>query len=227
MKKSTFFVCALFLATACAQSGDYDNPDDSNGNKFSSSSMEPLAWESSSNPERAAWSRFSYGVIDDVFNQLDQVEDAEIFCPSYRSLSRDRKINFWGQLIAGMSYYESGWNPLSRMQESTFSAPDDVTGKPVYSEGLLQLSYGDIEWAPYCEFDWSHDKNLSPKDPNKTILNPEINLNCGIRILADQIARKHEIALKSGVYWAVLKEGGKYSQINSIAKITKRLSFCD
>lgn len=225
--KTIFLVCALLTSLACAPTtGALASEENHQNRNYETTSMEPLAWESSSHPERAQWSRFVYQVVDDVLDQLDQVQDAEMFCPSYSSLSRNQKVNFWGQLIAGVAYYESAWNPLSRMQESTFSEPDDITGRPVYSEGLLQLSYGDIEWAPYCEFDWGHDKSLSAKDPNKTILNPEINLNCGIRILADQIARKKEIALKTGVYWATLREGGSYSQISGIAKITKRLSFC-
>lgn len=189
--------------------------------------MEKLAWESASYPERVKWSTYTFQVVEKVFDTLDQAQDMSSFCPKYSTLNKMQKVNVWGQLIAGMAYYESGWKPTSRMQESTFDYLDKVTGKSVYSEGLLQLSYGDIQWAPYCKFDWSKDKLLSATSPQKTILDPFINLDCGIRILADQVKRKKLIAMKSGVYWAVLKEEGKYTQIPNIKKVVQKISFCN
>jgi hypothetical protein len=186
----------------------------------------PLAWETAAKPERKNWSEFTLKIVSEEFAKLDQVNDASLFCPQYSKLSKDEKINFWGMLIAEMALHESSWDPTSRMKEGS-QGTDWVTGQPVYSEGLLQLSYQDISWAPYCEFDWNHDKNLSPRDPKKTILDPKKNLRCGIKILADQVASKKEIALKSDVYWAVLREGGEYSKIKEIsADIKKRLEFC-
>lgn len=91
---------------------------------------------------------------------------------------------------------------------------DPVTGRQVASEGLLQLSYQDVQWAPYCEFDWSVDKKYSDTDARKSIFDPEkITEDCGIQILDRQVAKKSNIALSSGVYWAVLKIGGKYRGI--------------
>lgn len=186
---------------------------------------EPLAWESASKPFRAEWSKYAMKIVTEEYAKFDRVQDATLFCPRFNSLTVPQKINFWGQLIAGMSYYESGWSPVSRMQETTMGT-DPVTGKPVYSEGLLQLSYQDTQWARYCEFDWSKDKFLSPTDPKKTILDPYKNLRCGIKILAAQVNRKKEIALKTGVYWAVIREGGKYTKIPQITTIVKKLTFC-
>lgn len=184
---------------------------------------EPLAWESASHPERQVWSAFAMRVVDEEFESLDQAQDANLFCPTYDRLSREQKTNFWAQLIAGMSYYESGWSPVSRMQETSLGT-DSVTGKPVYSEGLLQLSYQDIRGYSFCEFDWNKDKNLSSKDPQKSILDPFKNLRCGIKILSSQLARKKEIVVGNGVYWAVIRKGS--SHISQIASLTKRLSFC-
>jgi hypothetical protein len=233
---------SVFVFSACAKNSNFGttNPESSFGDPGDgdpsptpsppptptpSTKMEALAWESSTKPERKQWSAYTMQVIDQEFERFSQAGDATIFCPKYNSLTRDQKINFFGQLIAGISYYESGWSPVSRMQETTMGT-DPVTGLPVYSEGLLQLSYQDIQWATYCEFDWSVDKFLSPTDPKKTILDPYKNLRCGIKILADQIARKKAIVLSSGVYWAVIKDGGRYEKIDEIAAITKRLSFC-
>jgi hypothetical protein len=53
-----------------------------------------------------------------------------------------------------------------------------------------------------------------------------MNLVCGIWILNDQVARKGKIALSSGVYWATLKVGGRYSALDKIKAITQALPFC-
>lgn len=189
--------------------------------------MQPLSWETSTKPERAKWSAYVYQVVDEeAFVDLDKAKDVERFCPKYYSLSEKQKINFWGALFSGISKFESNYNPLSRMHETTMGT-DPVTKKPVYSEGLLQLSYQDVNWAPYCEFDWKKDQYLSSTDPKKTILDPYKNLRCGILIMANQVRRKGSIILSSGVYWAVLKTGGKYQKINQIIAITKKMTFCN
>jgi hypothetical protein len=184
-----------------------------------------LSWEKY--PENRAWSEFMFKIIfTEFFDKMDKAQDIERFCPKYRSLDKYRKTWVLGEMISAISKYESGWNPLSRMQETTMGI-DPVTKEPVYSEGLLQLSYQDIQWAPYCAFDWSKDKALSRTSPAKTILDPYKNLYCGTRILANQIASKGKIILSSGVYWAVIKEGGKYQKIDPITSYTKALPFCN
>lgn len=193
-----------------------------------SSSMEPLAWESSVNGS-SSWSNHIYKVIQEEETQMlgqNVADDVETFCPRYRSLNDDQRLNFWGQLFAGMAKYESGWKPTSRMVETTMD-DDPVTGKQVASEGLLQLSYQDqLSYRMDCGFDWNKDRYLSDKDPRKTILDPYKNLRCGIKIMARQLKNKRAIALSSGVYWAVLKVNGKYTKIPQISAMTKQLTFC-
>lgn len=229
-------VLSVFLFSACAKNPNLNpNPTPSNGNNNNASATpaptppanfqyQALAWESSSHPERKGWSTYAIQIADEELDNLDQVQDAGTFCPKYDSLSRQQKTNFWAQLVAGMSYYESGWNPLSRYKETTMGT-DPITGQPVYSEGLLQLSYQDIRGYSFCEFEWSKDKYLSATDPKKTILDPYKNLHCGIKILASQLARKKNIVLSSGLYWAVLRKGN--STVPKIATITKKLTFCN
>lgn len=189
--------------------------------------MEPLSWESAKRPEAVSWSQYSFQVIDEeAFVDLDKANDATLFCPKYNSLTQTQKINFWGGLFAAMAKFESSWKPTLRYHESTMGT-DPITKQPVYSEGLLQLSYQDVQWAPYCEFDWSKDKYLAPTDPKKTIFDPYKNLRCGILIMANQIRRRGAIVVSTGVYWAVLRQGGKYQKINEIAAITKQLKFCN
>lgn len=186
---------------------------------------EPLSWEASRS-EGKNWSAYVFKVIrEEAYDSLNSAIDSEVFCPNYNNMTKDQRINFFGALVSAITKFESNYSPTMRYQESTMGI-DPITKSPVYSEGLLQLSYQDVQWAKYCQFDWTKDKNLKKTDPKKTIFDPYKNLRCGIKILADQVRRKKEILLTTGVYWAVLREGGRYEKIDEIAAITKKLSFC-
>ncbi|MEK2646254.1 murein L,D-transpeptidase catalytic domain family protein [Bdellovibrio sp. BCCA] len=188
--------------------------------------MTPLSWETSSKPERKAWSQYLMKLVsEDWSSLLKGADDMRDFCPRYNSLSNNERANVWAQLFVAMTKYESGYSPTSRMQETTMGT-DPVTGRPVYSEGLLQLSYQDITGWNFCKFDWSKDRNLSSTDPRKTILDPYINLHCGVGIMAKQIARTGKIKLASGAYWAVIKTNSRYSQISAITSMVKSLPMC-
>lgn len=152
-------------------------------------------------------------------------QDVESFCPMYRRLGSIDQLNFWVQFFAAVAQYESGFDPTSRMTETTMGA-DPVTGQQVVSEGLLQLSYQDELWWPFCDFDYSADRRYGVKDVRRSILDPEKNLSCGIQILNRQVEKRGAIALSSNVYWAVLKINGKYTKLPEIRSITKKLPFC-
>jgi hypothetical protein len=189
-----------------------------------SGKFEALSWESA-NPKNKTWSEYLYKVIDqEELVRLDKAGDTDHFCKNYSRFSREQKINFWGALISGMAKFESAYNPLSRMTEDL--GTDSITGRQVSSEGLLQLSYQDIKGYKFCEFDWNKDRNLNPKDPRKTILDPYKNLRCGIKILGRQVERKGNILLRSGVYWSVIAVGHRNEKISAITGIVRKLSFC-
>lgn len=182
-------------------------------------------------PENAPWTEYLYNLIDlQLFDHLDKAKDMKRFCPTYAKLDREHKIYVWIELFSQVSYYESAWDPTSRMEENM--GTDPVTGKSVFSEGLLQLSYQDVVNYPKllkfpdCKFDWSKDKKLKATDPRKTILDPYINLECGSRIMGDQIDHRGKIVLSSSVYWATLKEGGWYSVVPEIITTMKKIPFC-
>lgn len=188
--------------------------------------MQPLTWESSSQPQRKQWSQYLMKlVLEDWSSLLKGSQDITQFCPKYYTLNNNERANVWAQLFAGMTKFESGYNPTSRMRETTMGT-DPITRKPVYSEGLLQLSYQDIQGWSFCKFDWSKDKSLSATDPKKTILNPFTNLHCGVGIMAKQVARTGKIKLGSGAYWAVLKTNSKYQQIQNITSMVRSLPLC-
>lgn len=185
-----------------------------------------LSWNSSSYPQRAQWSEYLVKLAMEDWNSLLKgADDIQDFCPKYYNLKDEDRANVWAQLFVAMAKYESGYNPTSRMHETTMGS-DPVTGKPVYSEGLLQLSYQDTQWASWCDFNWSKDKNLSATDPNKSILDPYKNLHCGVGIMAKQVARTGAIKVASGAYWAVIKTNSKYQQISNITSMVRSLSVC-
>jgi Putative peptidoglycan binding domain/Transglycosylase SLT domain len=184
----------------------------------------PLSWESASDTNKV-WSNYTFQIIEGLFADFDKCQDITRIRPDYQSLTKTQKINVWGELISAIAKPESSWNPIAEMVETTFINLDPVTGMPVRSEGLLQLSYQDkpnYKNLP-CRFDWNADKNYPVKDIRKTIMNPQINLEFGINVLANQIRRTRKVILSNGVYWAVLRENSRY--IEPITMMVQNLKF--
>lgn len=190
--------------------------------------MLPLSWEKTIT-NSYVWSQYIYTVIKAEEPQMlnaDAALDTDLFCPRFKELTINQRLNFWGELFVGMAKYESGWDPTSRYIETTMPN-DSLTGLPTASEGLLQLSYQDVaNYGGVCEFDWLKDKSLPLKDPRRTILDPFKNLRCGIKIMARIIKRRGVIATETGAYWAVIKKNGSHHRINEISAMTKSLNFC-
>lgn len=230
-----FSVCAaLWSFSGCTKDKAVERPPENPPSVTAPEKAEfaDLSWERN-HPERKAWSSFVFELISaEIFEVLDSAKDAKRICSKYEVLSRDQRILIWGELISAMAYFESGWSPTSRMTETTMGT-DPVTGKQVASEGLLQLSYQDVPnygsvlKYPLCKIEWGKDKSLSVTDPKKTIFDPYINLECGLRILANQVQKKKLVVLSSGAYWAVLKDGGKYSKVDSIISMVAKTGLCN
>jgi hypothetical protein len=183
-------------------------------------------WEAPRAAAGISWTRFaSILVLTEAPALMKGTNDVQSFCPSYYRLTTDEKVNFWVYLISAVVKYESGFKPLSRMRETGLGS-DSVTKLPVYSEGLLQLSYQDGRNYSFCnEFDWSKDRLLGAADPRKTILDPIKNLRCGIRILNKVVGRRNLIAFDSGHYWSTLMP--KHSPVHSIQAMTRKISICN
>ena len=96
--------------------------------------------------------------------------------------------------------------PTLRDTESAIAVTDPVTHQLVHSEGLLQLTYQDQQRYG-CNFNWEADRHLPPHDPQRTILNPENNLSCGIRILSNQVIDQHKPIFAHTSYWSTLQPG--------------------
>ncbi|MBC7421130.1 MAG: hypothetical protein H7328_10415 [Bdellovibrio sp.] len=238
---SLFLISSVAIFTGCSPvklstdgvtstNSSSSTPDTSNNETAPvvQSLMQSLVWEKTV-PQSKLWSAYIYKVIKEEEPQLlnsDAALDTDLFCPRFKLMTADQRLNFWGQLFAGMAKYESGWNPLSRYIETTMPN-DSITGLPTASEGLLQLSYQDVpNYNNFCEFDWNKDKLLSIKDPKRTILDPYKNLRCGIKIMARIIKKRGVIATDKGAYWAVIQKNGSHHRIPEISAITKSLKFC-
>ena len=190
--------------------------------------FEPVVWEKN-NESRKEWSKMIYSVIENEEPSMlenNVAKDIHTFCPKYDTLNQAQRLNFWGQFFAALAKPESDWNPTSQMVE-TSQGIDPITQRRVMSEGLLQLSYQDEKsYDLDCGFDWNRDSKLAQKDPRKTILNPLLNLRCGVKIMAHRLRKDSVITKESGVYWAVLRKNSRASKIPAISKMTKSLKMC-
>lgn len=207
-------------------------PGTSSGTSAGSTSNFKALWEGH-NANAAQWTIYAQDAIAKYAPDLIKgTKDIATFCPMYDRLGTQDRINFWVQLVAAMTKYESGFNPASRMVETTMSN-DPITGRQTASEGLLQLSYSDaknykgVVASDVCTFDYSIDKKYAATDLRRTILDPKTNLTCGIGILNRQIQRDHVIAEASNAYWAVIKTNRSSNKLAAIRAITKGLSFCN
>ena len=79
-----------------------------------------------------------------------------------------------------------------------------MTKRMVYQQGLLQLTYMDAERYG-CDFSWQRDRTLPEKDPARTILQPENNLLCGVKIMENQMLKQGKPLLSSTSYWVTLR----------------------
>jgi len=140
--------------------------------------------------------------------------DVRRFCPRFYEMSEVDRRAFWAYFFQALAGAEACLEPTTRVRhtEPEVAKIDPVTGKAVRSEGLLQLSYQD-EKRYGCDFDWQKDKSLPANDPNKTILQPGKNLQCGVTILRNQIITQHKPLLSKSSYWSTLQPGTRSHQV--------------
>ena len=136
--------------------------------------------------------------------------DVARFCPRFSSMDDTDKRAFWAYFFQALAGAEAGLNPRTRVHhtEPEVAKTDKVTGVAVRSEGLLQLSYGDGKLYG-CDFNWEADRKLTATNPAKTILQPKNNLECGVKILSNQIVDQHKPLFTRTSYWSTLQPGRK------------------
>jgi hypothetical protein len=131
------------------------------------------------------------------------------FCPRFYEMGETDKRTFWAYFFQALAGAEAGLNPNTsvRHAEPEVAQRDEVTGRATRSEGLLQLAYADQKRYG-CDFNWQADRVLKAKDPAKTILQPKNNLECGVKILVNQIIVQHKPLLTRSGYWSTLQPDG-------------------
>lgn len=149
--------------------------------------------------------KFGTNLLD---NNAVPKADVVALCPGFFAATNSEKSAFWALFISSIARFESGFNPSDRFQENG-------SLNYIYSEGLLQLSYGDEKIYPNCK--------LNKKEQN--ILDPKVNLQCGVGILSAQVKARKTLFPESYFYWSVLSD--KKSKIQTdFLKSAAQLKFC-
>jgi len=131
------------------------------------------------------------------------------FCSRFYEMGTTDKRTFWAYFFQALAGAEAGLNPNTSIRHSEPEAAkrDEVKGMAMRREGLLQLAYADQKRYG-CDFNWQVDRALKPHDPSKTILQPKNNLECGVKILFNQIIVQHKPLLTRSGYWSTLHPDG-------------------
>ena len=124
------------------------------------------------------------------------------FCPRFYEMSTADKRTFWAYFLQALAGAEAGLNPNTSVRHSE---PEGALA--MRSEGLLQLAYADHKRYG-CDFNWQLDRSLKANDPGRTILQPRNNLECGVKILFNQIINQHKPLLTRSGYWSTLHPDG-------------------
>jgi hypothetical protein len=164
------------------------------------------------------------------------------FCPGFAEI-RD-KPQFYAVLLWAIAGPESDWQrtqiTLETNLEGVANPLDPVTGQQVRSEGLLQLSYQDMEsyGAPEaCSFDWPADRAKAGAeyaagvpfgDGTRSIHDAYKNLGCALFIVNAHLTQRYpslkfEDALQR--YWVVMNpKSDAYETVRN--NMNRRLPVC-
>lgn len=146
--------------------------------------------------------------------QPQMAEAVRPFCPRFGQLSDADKRAFWAYLFQALAGAEAGLRPTADVKhlDPTVAVPDKVSHRITRQQGLLQLTYEDDKRYG-CDFDWEKDKHLPVGDPGKTILQPDRNLSCGLKIMKNQLIDLNRPLISKKSYWGTLRPGTRSFQV--------------
>ena len=155
-----------------------------------------------------AWDQVVERALPPELLSDEVARDVRPFCPGFSSMGEMDKRRFWAYFFQALAGAEAGLNPTAhvRHSEPEMEVKDQVTGVQVRTEGLLQLAYED-EKRYGCNFNWETDRKLPAGDPARTILQPRNNLECGVKILDQEVVVQHKPLLSRAEYWSTLQPG--------------------
>ncbi len=130
------------------------------------------------------------------------------YCPAFAEASDTDKRAFWAYTFQALAAAEAGLTPTADVHhtETAVDHTDPATHRLARQEGLLQLKYEDAQRYG-CDFDYASDSRRPAKDPQKTILQPERNLSCGLKIMDNQIITQGKPLVSRTSYWSTLQPG--------------------
>ena len=130
------------------------------------------------------------------------------FCPRFAVMSEADKRAFWAYFFQALAGAEGGLkvNSVAKHTQPEMQVKDSVAGTTGRTQGLLQLTYEDQK-RYRCDFDFQADRHLPVKDPRRSILRPKNNLECGIKILEQELVDQHKPLLARNQYWSTLQPG--------------------
>lgn len=157
---------------------------------------------------KPAWDKIVEESLPPEMLSARAAHDVRGLCPRFGEISKADKRAFWAYFFQALAAAEGGLKPTARALHSqpAMQVRDEVTHRQVRTEGLLQLAYED-EKRYGCDFDYATDRKLPADDPERTILRPKNNLQCGIRILSHELFVEHRPLLSRTEYWSTLQPG--------------------
>jgi len=215
--KLTFITIFTIFISACPTKLAQFNQQDQQVQQFNKNNNQDIYAKVTPNgkfPWLPDWNVFLSDAIDDHGTSLTDennipADQMNSLCPGFFGASVNEKKAVWALFFASISRFESGFDPNSRYQEGSGL-------NYIYSEGLLQLSYGDEKHHNDCKI----DNNL------QNILDPKVNLQCGVSIMRDQLKVRKVIFTNTHYYWSVLTN--KKSEITAFfKKHVDQLPFCN
>lgn len=155
-----------------------------------------------------AWDKVVEEALPPELLSAEVARDVRPFCPKFNAIEEADKRAFWAYFFQALAAAEGGLKPTSHVRHSQpeMAVKDTVTGLKGRTEGLLQLAYEDQK-RYNCDFDWEADRKLKSGDPARTILQPKNNLECGIKILHQELMQQHKSLLSRAQYWSTLRPG--------------------
>lgn len=162
------------------------------------------------------WTKLAKVAVTQHIDVTQEIKDAETYCFNFKTLSKDKKENFFVSLISIMSKYESDFDPSTVYRECN-------KNKCVYGT-CIKTKYG------YCMEGSKLDEGIAisrgllqmsiesakaygcPITSPKELHDPKINIDCAARILGRWIGKDKRISgigpgeWKGGArYWSVLR----------------------
>ena len=162
----------------------------------------------SSNTWQPQWDAFIEQSLPADLLSAKAARAVHTFCPAFAQMKEADQRAFWAYTLQALAAAEAGLKPTADVHHTqpAVNHIDHVSHRPIRQEGLLQLTYEDAQRYG-CDFDYKADAHLPEKSPQRTILDPQRNLGCGMRILDNQISTADQPLVSRHSYWATLQPG--------------------